>query len=215
MNHNKNLTNIRREYKLNKLSGKNVRNNPFEQFSIWFAEVLKADLVEPNAMVLSTTDKKGKPSARIVLMKDFDENGFTFFTNYKSKKGKEISENPFAALLFFWVELERQVRIEGAITKLSKSESELYFNTRPLESKIGALASAQSKKIVSRTSLEKKYSALKLKYADGKVPMPDNWGGYKLVPNYFEFWQGRENRLHDRISYKKQKGKWKIFRLAP
>jgi pyridoxamine 5'-phosphate oxidase len=215
LNHNKNLTNIRREYKLNKLSEKNVRNNPFEQISIWFAEVLKADLVEPNAMVLSTADKKGKPSARTVLMKDFDKSGFTFFTNYKSKKGKEISESPFAALLFFWAELERQVRIEGRVKKLHKSESELYFNNRPFESRISALASSQSKKIINRTSLEKKYNELKLKYADGKVPMPDSWGGYKIIPNYFEFWQGRENRLHDRICYKKQKREWKIFRLAP
>ncbi len=215
MNHNKNLANIRREYKLNKLSEKNVRNNPFIQFSIWFDEVLNAEIIEPNAMILSTADKNSKPSARAVLMKDFDETGFTFYTNYNSKKGKELSINPKASLLFFWVELERQVRIEGRVKKVSKKDSKHYFNTRPFESRIGALASAQSKKIVSRTSLEKKYSELKLKYADGKVPMPDNWGGYKLIPNYYEFWQGRENRLHDRICYKKQKGKWKIFRLAP
>lgn len=215
MNHIKKFTNARREYKLNKLFEKNVRDNPFEQYSIWFSEVMKAGAIEPNAMVLTTSDKNNKPSARIVLMKDFDETGFTFFTNYKSKKGTELAVNPFAALLFYWAEFERQVRIEGRVKKLTKSESELYFNTRPFESKISALASEQSKKIIGRAILEKKFRQLKVKHSDGKVPLPDYWGGYKLIPNYFEFWQGRENRLHDRISYKRQKKNWKIFRLAP
>lgn len=215
MNQNKNLNNIRREYKLNKLSEKNVRKNPFEQFSVWFSEVLKAGLIEPNAMGLSTADNKNRPSARMVLMKDFDYTGFTFFTNYESKKGKELAENPFAALLFYWVELERQVRIEGRVKKLNKSESELYFQTRPFESKLSAIASSQSKIITDRTYLEKKIQQVKSKHPDGKVPLPDYWGGYKLIPNYFEFWQGRENRLHDRIAYKRLKRIWKIFRLAP
>jgi pyridoxamine 5'-phosphate oxidase len=166
-------------------------------------------------MMLATSDRKNKPSARIVLMKDFDETGFTFFTNYKSKKGKELAENPFAALLFYWAEFERQVRIEGRVKKLTKTESELYFNTRPFESKISALASEQSEIIISRTLLEEKFRQLKVQHADGKVPLPDYWGGYKLIPDYFEFWQGREKRLHDRIAYKQQRKNWKIFRLAP
>jgi pyridoxamine 5'-phosphate oxidase len=206
---------LRREYRSDKLSEEYVHVNPFDQFVKWFHEVLKARLREPNAMVLATADKKNKPSARIVLMKDIDEDGITFFTNYKSKKGKELSENPIASLLFFWTEFERQVRIEGRVKKLNKSESELYFNTRPFKSRISALASAQSKKIIDRAFLEKKFKDLKLKFSDEKVPMPDNWGGYKLIPNYFEFWQGREDRLHDRICYKKQRANWKIFRLAP
>lgn len=215
MNHKKNLNYLRREYKLNKLSEKNVRKIPFLQFSIWFDEVLNAEIIEPNAMILSTADKNNKPSARVVLMKGFDETGFTFFTNYNSKKGKELSINPNASLLFFWVELERQVRVEGRVKKVSKKDSELYFNTRPFESRIGALASSQSIKIDDRSLLEKKFNDLKIKYAGGKVPVPDDWGGYKLIPNYFEFWQGRENRLHDRIGYKKRRGEWIIIRLSP
>ncbi|MBT8380500.1 MAG: pyridoxamine 5'-phosphate oxidase [Ignavibacteria bacterium] len=215
LNHKKNLNYLRREYKLNKLSEKNVRKIPFLQFSIWFDEVLNAEIIEPNAMILSTADKNNKPSARVVLMKGFDETGFTFFTNYNSKKGKELSINPNASLLFFWVELERQVRVEGRVKKVSKKDSELYFNTRPFESRIGALASSQSIKIDDRSLLEKKFNDLKIKYAGGKVPVPDDWGGYKLIPNYFEFWQGRENRLHDRIGYKKRRGEWIIIRLSP
>jgi pyridoxamine 5'-phosphate oxidase len=204
-----------REYKLNKLIEKNVRNNPFDQFSTWFSEVIKADVVEPNAMVLATSDKKNKPSARIVLLKDFNESGFTFFTNYESRKGRALRENPFASLLFYWADFERQVRIEGRVKRLNRTESKLYFDTRPFESRISAMASNQSKKIADRKSLEKDYQQLKLKYADGKVPISDDWGGYKLIPNYFEFWQGRENRLHDRISYRQHGRNWKIFRLAP
>jgi pyridoxamine 5'-phosphate oxidase len=215
LNHNKNLNIIRLEYKLNKLSEKSVHSNPFKQFTKWFGEVLNAELLEPNAMVLATAGTNNQPAARVVLLKECDESGFTFFTNYKSKKGNELSENPKASLLFFWAELERQVRLEGRVKKVSKNKSEMYFSTRPFESKIGALASSQSKKIIDRASLEKKFKELKLKYADGNVPMLENWGGYKLFPNYFEFWQGRESRLHDRICYKKQKGKWNIFRLAP
>jgi pyridoxamine 5'-phosphate oxidase len=215
LKHNKNLNNIRREYKLNKLSEKNVRNNPFAQFSVWFSEVLKAGLIEPNSMALSTTNKNKRPSARIVLMKDFDETGFTFFTNYESKKGKDLTENPFAALLFYWIELERQVRIEGRVKKLNKTQSELYFHSRSFESRLSAIASAQSKIIIDRTYLEKKLQQVKAKHPDGNLPLPDFWGGYKLIPNYFEFWQGRENRLHDRIAYKWHKKNWKIVRLAP
>ena len=214
-NNKKKFISSRREYKLNKLFEKNVRDNPFEQFSIWFSNAMKAGVIEPNAMVLTTSDKKNKPSSRFVLMKNFDETGFTFFTNYRSKKGKVLAENPFAALLFYWAELERQVRIEGRVKKLKKAESELYFNTRPFESRISALISVQSKKISGRNILEKKFKQLKVKYADGKVPLPDYWGGYKLIPKYFEFWQGRENRLHDRIVYQRLRRNWKIFRLAP
>jgi pyridoxamine 5'-phosphate oxidase len=213
--YNKNLNKSRREYKLNKLFKKNVRNNPFEQFSIWFSEALKGGVIEPNAMVLATSDGKNKPSSRMVLMKDFNETGFTFYTNYESNKGKALAENPVASLLFFWAEFERQVRIEGRVKKLTRTESEDYFHTRPFESRISVLASDQSKKITDRRVLEKNYRELKQKHADGKIPMPDYWGGYKLIPNYFEFWQGREYRLHDRISYKLQGGNWRLFRLAP
>ena len=215
MKYNNNFSKTRREYKLNKLFEKNVHKDPFKQFSAWFSEVQSKGLIEPNAMVLITSDKQNKPSARIVLMKDFDETGFTFFTNYESKKGKALAENPFASILFYWAEFERQVRIEGRVKKLSRKESELYFHTRPFESRISALASNQSKKITNRDVLERKHQKLKSKYAEGNVPIPDNWGGYSLVPDYFEFWQGRENRLHDRISYKRQGRDWKIFRLAP
>jgi pyridoxamine 5'-phosphate oxidase len=203
------------EHKVNELSEKTVYKNPFVQFDKWFNLVLKMKLAEPNAMVLATADKKAKPSVRVVLLKGISSKGITFYTNYNSRKGEELLQNPSAALLFYWTEFSRQVRIEGKIKKLSRKESEKYFSSRPIGSRIAAWASEQSDKIPDREFLEKRFDKFDQKFSGGKVPLPPNWGGYRLVPNYFEFWQGRENRLHDRICYKKGKRNWKIFRLAP
>jgi pyridoxamine 5'-phosphate oxidase len=211
----KSINNLRREYKLNKLSEKTVLKNPFKQFELWFNDVIKLNLPEQNAMVLATSDKNANPSVRVVLLKGLGNKGFQFFTNYGSKKGKNLSENTSASILFYWAGLERQIRVEGKIKKLSKAESLKYFDTRPLESRIAAWASEQSKIIPDRNFLELRYKNFEKKFSGKKIPLPPNWGGFILVPNYFEFWQGRESRLHDRISYKNQRGKWKIFRLAP
>lgn len=209
------LNNLRHEYNLNKLSEETIRKNPFRQFEFWFRQVIKLKLTEPNAMVLATTDKKAKPSARIVLLKDLSKDGFVFFTNYKSSKGRSLTENPEASLLFYWAELERQIRVEGKVKKISRAESQKYFNTRPLESRIAAWASEQSEVIPDREYLEQKFLYFKEKFRGKKNPIPPYWGGFVLVPDYFEFWQGRENRLHDRICFKKMKSGWKIFRRAP
>ena len=215
MNTTKTVSMLRREYNLNKLTEETVHNDPVKQFERWFKQVLKLKEPESNAMVLATADKRAKPSARIVLMKGIDKRGILFFTNYESRKGKELLHNSRASLLFFWARLERQVRIEGKVKKISKSESQKYFNSRPIESRIAAWASNQSKKISGRDYIEERYFEFKEKFSGKKIPIPDNWGGYILVPDYFEFWQGRESRLHDRISYKKTKGIWNISRLAP
>jgi len=207
------LSNLRKNYEKGELIENKINSNPFKQFEIWFEDVLNHKIYEPNAMILATS-YENKPSARVVLLKGFDETGFKFYTNYNSRKGKQLSLNPNAALLFYWMELERQVRIEGKIEKLSREESLIYFNSRPLESRLGALASNQSEVIPDRTFLEKKYSEVKEKYGDNP-PMPENWGGYKLIPELFEFWQGRPNRLHDRIVYEKISESWKIYRLSP
>jgi pyridoxamine 5'-phosphate oxidase len=215
MNTTKDLNNIRRQYKLNKLSEETVHKNPFGQFENWFNQVMKIELVEPNAMILATADKKGKPSVRVVLIKGITNKGITFYSNYKSRKGMELLQNSSAALLFYWRELERQVRIEGKIKKISRAESQKYFDSRPVESRIATWASEQSKEITSREYLENKFDNFEHRFFDKKIPLPPDWGGFRLVPDYFEFWQGRENRLHDRICYKKSNRSWKIFRLAP
>ncbi|MEP0860162.1 MAG: pyridoxamine 5'-phosphate oxidase [Ignavibacterium sp.] len=212
MDENK-LNNLRKNYQKGELLESQINPNPFRQFEIWFEEVLKSNIYEPNAMILATS-VGNKPSARVVLLKGFDESGFKFYTNYNSRKGRELSLNQNAALLFYWMDLERQVRIEGNVKKLSREESLEYFNSRPIESRYGALASNQSDIIPNREYLEKKFSELKEKYGDNP-PMPDNWGGYKLIPDTFEFWQGRPGRLHDRIVYQKSENGWKIFRLSP
>jgi pyridoxamine 5'-phosphate oxidase len=210
------LENLRQEYRSAKLSEKDVTANPVSQFGKWFKEALAANLCEPNAMTLATAGTDRKPSARIVLLKGFDEKGFVFFSNYLSAKGKEIARNPAVALLFYWPELERQVRIEGTIEKLSKEESERYFQSRPKGSQIGALVSQQSQLLENRAELETKWNEMEILYADKKVPKPAYWGGYVVKPMEVEFWQGRESRLHDRIVYKKaDKQTWKIARLAP
>ncbi len=210
---NKNIQNLRVNYTRFKLIESNLPDNPFDLFSKWFNQILKSNILEPNAMILSTS-LKNKPSSRVVLLKQYDEEGFTFFTNYDSRKGKELAKNNSAALLFYWMDFERQVRIEGKVKKVSKQESEAYFNSRPLGSRYGALASEQSKVLIDRKILIERIKKLKKKFGENP-PLPDNWGGLKLMPNYFEFWQGRENRLHDRICYKKKEIGWEIFRLSP
>lgn len=207
------ISNLRKNYEKGELIEEKIDKNPFRQFEIWFDEILKSNIYEPNAMILATS-LNNLPSARVVLLKGFNENGFKFFTNYLSRKGKELEKNNNAALLFYWMEFERQVRIEGNIEKISKEESLEYFNSRPLESRYGALASNQSEVIPDRDYLEKKFTQLKNKYGD-TPPMPESWGGFILKPSLFEFWQGRPNRLHDRIVYEKFSEGWKIYRLSP
>jgi len=209
------LARVRKEYSRHALSETDVDLNPFVQFDRWLDEVLTSLLPEPNAMALATATGEGKPSVRMVLLKGYDDRGFVFFTNYEGRKSSELLKNPNAALLFYWSELERQVRIEGTVEKTSRQESEEYFNTRPLESRLGAWASRQSEVIPGRSDLERKVSDLKESYANREVPVPPFWGGFRLQPQVFEFWQGRENRLHDRIRYSLQGGVWVIERLSP
>ena len=209
------LQKIRQEYTQLSLDESEVNTNPFSQFQVWLTEAVKSEVKEPNAMSIATVGTNGKPYNRIVLLKGFDESGFTFFTNHASSKGDEIAANPNIAVCFFWIELERQVRIEGVAEKLSREESEAYFKTRPHLSQIGAHASNQSKEVPNRAYLEEKFNTLAEKYEEGNVPMPDTWGGYKVTPNYFEFWQGRRSRLHDRIVYSKEGSMWSIKRLSP
>jgi pyridoxamine 5'-phosphate oxidase len=190
-----------------------VDRNPFKQFKAWYGEVLNSDIKEPTAVTLVTSSKDGIPSARTVLLKGFDENSFFFFTNYKSRKGENLIENPVGELLFYWMDLQRQVRISGRVEKTSREESEEYFKTRPIKSRIGAWASKQSNVIPDREHLEKQFAEFEKKFVDD-VPLPPHWGGFRLIPEQFEFWQGRESRLHDRICYNKKDGGWEIVRLA-
>lgn len=196
------------------LTKSTVDKNPFKQFANYYNNILSSGLKEPTAMTLATANKEGIPSARTVLLKGYDENGFIFFTNYESKKGKNLTENPYAELLFFWMEPNKQVRISGKVVKTSREESEKYFNMRPVDSRISAWTSKQSTDVPDREFLEKKFIEYKEKFGDD-VPLPPFWGGFRLIPEQFEFWQGRENRLHDRIVYRKKNGKWEIIRLAP
>lgn len=209
------IANLRRNYSLKELTEKIVDPNPFTQFSHWFNEILKSDIKEPNAMVLATASAEGTPSARTVLLKKYDESGFVFFTNYESHKAKDLTSNPYAEILFVWLDLERQVRIRGRVEKVSAEESEEYFHSRPTNSQIGAWASQQSSVIPDREFLEEKFRETAAKYKDGRIPLPPFWGGFRLIPDEFEFWQGRESRLHDRISYRLNKDNWKIVRLSP
>lgn len=206
---------LRENYSKGSLDVQDVNISPIEQFQKWFHEAIESKLPEPNAMVLSTVSVDGKPSARVVLLKGVDT-GFTFFTNYLSRKGAELGENPNACITFFWVELERQVRIEGMIEKVSADESDRYFHSRPSGSQIGAWVSNQSMVIGNREVLEEREQYLKAKFGDNPIPRPPHWGGYRLIPNYIEFWQGRPSRLHDRIAYTKlEEDTWKIERLSP
>ena len=209
-----NLADLRIDYKLASLDEGDVDASPFTQFGKWFGEALRAELPEPNAMTLATTDASGRPSARVVLIKCHDERGMVFFTNYHSHKGQDLAANNRAALLFFWPELERQIRIEGRVETVSAADSDAYYQSRPALSRIGAWASPQSQVLESRASLEARFAAFSAEHGENP-PRPAHWGGYRVVPNFFEFWQGRRSRLHDRICYRLADGKWKIERLAP
>jgi pyridoxamine 5'-phosphate oxidase len=209
------IPDIRKEYQLFELDASQLKSNPFDLFSIWIDEAARAGVKDPNAMVLSTCTHDGKPSSRVVLLKQLTDEGFVLFSNYNSRKGKQIKENPYASLVFFWPEQERQVRIEGKIKKTSDKDSDTYFQLRPQGSKIAAWASPQSQEISSRTFLEKLYHDFEQQFKDEVITRPDNWGGYCLEPTQIEFWQGRENRLNDRFQYTRVNNGWKIVRLAP
>jgi pyridoxamine 5'-phosphate oxidase len=211
-----NPADIRRDYKLQTLSEKDVAEDPIKQFDKWWEQAINSNIDEVNAMTLATVSKDGQPSARIVLLKGYDDNGFVFFTNYNSRKGHELQNNNKACLVFFWKELERQIRIEGSIQKTSATDSDAYFTSRPTLSKIGAWASPQSEAVPSRTYLEQRLSEMEKNFNGKEIERPEHWGGYTVQPNYIEFWQGREGRLHDRICYNlNDDGKWSTGRLAP
>lgn len=209
------LASRRREYSRSELSKKSIATDPFEQFEKWLNEALASDLPEPTAMTLSTASMDCLPSSRVVLLKGFDSSGFVFFTNYRSRKGRELEANPAAAINFFWPELERQVNVSGTVKKISAEESDEYFESRPFTSRIGAWASNQSEKIESRTEIMKSAAVIAAKHPLGHVPRPPHWGGLRLEPDRFEFWQGRPSRLHDRICYERDGDAWSIYRLSP
>jgi len=213
MNHS--IADIRQDYRLRSLNETDVAADPITQFGNWWQEAMNSQLEEVNAMTLATVSPEGKPSARIVLLKDYDKNGFVFFTNYKSGKGRDMNTSPYAALVFFWKELERQVRIEGMVAKLDAAESDAYFHSRPEGSRIGAWASPQSMVVSGREELEERYEAMKEKFRENDIPRPGHWGGYIVKPVMIEFWQGRPSRMHDRIVYRHENGQWNIHRLAP
>jgi len=208
------IADIRQEYMRAGLREKDAAADPIVQFERWFDDVLRADLPLPNAMTLATANAAGRPSARVVLLKGVDMRGFVFYTNYASRKGAELAANPYASLVFAWAPLERQVRIDGAIEKVSAEESDEYFASRPLGSRLGAWASPQSQVVTDRFALAKKVGAIVLRYGRNP-PRPPHWGGYRVLPEAIEFWQGRRNRLHDRLLYTREAGAWKIVRLAP
>jgi pyridoxamine 5'-phosphate oxidase len=212
---NKKIQDIRINYKQAALDVKDVALDPFDQFDKWFNEMMKSDLLEPTAFILATADKNAKPSARALLMKGYDGSGFYFYTNYESRKGRDLAENNQASMLFFWSEIERQIRIEGKVKKVSENESFAYFKTRPFKSKVGAWASNQSTVINGRMTIVKKFFQYLAKFHSKEIPLPPYWGGYKLIPESFEYWQGRKNRLHDRVRYRLENENWIIERLSP
>jgi len=209
------IADLRREYARARLDEKDVSINPFDQFARWLTEAQAAETVEVNAMVLATATLAGRPSARVVLLRGFDERGFVFFTDYRSRKGEELETNPRAALAFYWGELERQVRLEGTVARTTLEESASYFRTRPMGSRLGAWTSYQSRPIGSREELEADLLEVERRFSGPEVPLPPHWGGYRVTPECFEFWQGRESRLHDRIRYLRDGERWKIERLSP
>jgi pyridoxamine 5'-phosphate oxidase len=215
MSQKPNLAELRKEYARESLDVKDVARDPMVQFTRWFQEALNAGFSEPNAMTLATVDVDARPSTRIVLLKGYDERGFVFFTNYESRKGRDLALNPQAALLFHWVELERQVRIEGLAGKVAAQESDEYYRSRPVGSRLGAWASPQSEVLPNREDLEERWAGFTARYGDDP-PRPPHWGGYRVSPDQLEFWQGRPSRLHDRIRYRREgMGVWRIDRLAP
>lgn len=212
-----NVADLRQDYRRGELRRQDLPATPFPLFDLWFQTALNSpDVLEANAMTLATADRSGLVSARIVLLKGWDENGFTFFTNYLSQKGRHIAENPQVSLLFAWLPLERQIIINGTAEKVSREESDSYYQSRPLGSRLGAWASQQSTVLPSRQPLEERYAALEQQYASGNVPLPEFWGGYRVRPTTMEFWQGRTSRLHDRFLYTlKESDSWQVDRLSP
>jgi len=214
-NNNMDYADLRRDYVSKEFDVKDSDSNPFRQFEKWFDEAVKVDTADVNSFALSTCSKEGKPSSRVLLLKGIDEKGFIFFTNYYGRKSKDLEENPNAAMLFFFKELHRQIRIEGVVEKVTKEESEKYFHSRPHDSQIAAWASQQSSEISGREHLEELFEKYSSEFKDKEIPLPNFWGGFRLIPEYFEFWQGRENRLHDRVRYKIKESEWELSRLAP
>lgn len=210
------VADLRRDYRLSGLDEKDLAPEPLAQFEKWFNDALAARVLEPNAMMLATAGEDGAPAARTVLLKGFDARGFVFYTNYESRKGRDLAANPRTALLFAWLPLERQVEIRGRVEQTSRAETENYFYSRPIDSQLGAWASHQSTVLVDRAELERRINELMQKYRGSTVPVPPHWGGYRVVPESIEFWQGRPSRLHDRLRYTRQTdGSWKIERLSP
>jgi len=212
----KSLAELRHDYALGALCEADVDPDPIKQFQRWLQTAVAARLPEPNAMTLATADRTGRPSARVVLLKECDADGFVFFTNYRSAKGRQLQQNPQAALVFLWLELERQVRVEGVVEQIAAAESAAYFETRPRDSRLGALASHQSQVVANRDIMDQRYQQLAAQYSEGPIPMPEQWGGYRLKPDLLEFWQGRHGRMHDRLRYRAQPaGGWLLQRLEP
>lgn len=210
-----NINNLRKEYRLKSLDLKDLNDDPFQQFKSWFEDAQMAQILEPNALILSTASLEAKPSSRALLLKQMDDKGFIFFTNYESRKSHELQKNPYASALFLWKEVERQVTIEGTVEKITREESKTYFASRPRWNQIGSWASRQGQIIPSRQVLENEYQRLENEWEGQEIPYPSFWGGYRLIPHRFEFWQGRPNRLHDRFQYRVKESGWHIDRLSP